>query len=152
MRRLFTSAAAQSSIRESRKDQGSGGVTPAGMRLGACTRKVFSRPAEPAVSMTRESATPQSAATKATTAALALPSTGGEVRRILRRSPCRPASSFLAARGCTRTRKMRSPPSQRNHGLTRSAQKQAQVGKRRGDQQAGEMQQRLYREQRQVVD
>src|SRR3569623_2803370 len=122
-------------------EQGPGGATPAGKRLGACTRKVFSRLGAPAVSMTREGATALRAATKAMTAAVALPATGGEVRRILRRSPCRPARSFLAARGCTRTRKMRSPPSQRNHGLTRSAQMQAQVGERRDDQHAGELQQ-----------
>src|SRR3569833_602102 len=93
-----------------------GGVEPGGLRRGVGRRWLCSGAPAPALCVPCEGATPQSSAMKAMTAALALPSTGGAVRRIFKRSPCRPASSFFAARGCTRTRKRRSSPSHWNHG------------------------------------
>ncbi|AVK26638.1 hypothetical protein CSB85_5807 [Pseudomonas aeruginosa] len=42
-----------------------------------------------------------------------MPSTGGAVRRIFRRSPCSPANSSRLALGCRWQSRSRSSPSQR---------------------------------------
>ncbi|MNT67821.1 hypothetical protein D3C72_2059920 [compost metagenome] len=72
----------------------------AGNFFGEQIRTRFCRFNSPLIKLTWLLDTPNALARNAIRYALALPSTGGAVRRILRRSPCSPAKSSLRAAGC----------------------------------------------------
>ena len=84
-----------------------------GNRVGRRMRTRFCRFSSPLSRLTRLLATPKALPRKASRWALALPSTGGAVRRIFRRSPCSPANSSRLALGCRWQSRSRSSPSQR---------------------------------------
>ena len=67
------------------------------------TSNTFRRLVNPPTTLTRLFAIFSCFATNSTNAVLAAPSTGGAASRIFGRPSCRPASSVLAARGCTKT-------------------------------------------------
>src|SRR5207245_8208044 len=76
----------------------------ASVSVSPLIRTSLSRPRSPRTTRTVEGATSSAWASRALTAALAAPSTGGAVTRTRRASSRQPVMAARAARGCTRTR------------------------------------------------
>ena len=84
-------------------------AAPSGSRVGLSIRNVFCLPVSPCSRLTADLGVPNQRLINAIKCWLALPSTGGAVIRIFRRSPCSPTISSLDERGCSRQRNSRQP-------------------------------------------